>query len=237
VVTKRWAQFGDGYILGVTTDNQGIFFVEGGDDTQVATGGPALDDGKWHFSVGTYDPNDGPNGTMKLYVDGQLVGQGPTVSQTINYQGPQGLTKFCVGRGCDIGGTQRNPFFGFIDEVAVWDEVRQADDVLADFTNSLVLSAPPPLLGDANNDDQVTGGDLIAVQQNFGTVYPSDPTCDGLGLGDANDDCQVTGGDLISVQQNFGKTQNAAVVPEPLNALILLLPAVAMRRRRRPLWS
>jgi hypothetical protein len=94
---------------------------------------------------------------------------------------------------------------------------------------------PPPagsLLGDANNDDQVTGADLISVQQNFGTVYPSDPSCDGLGLGDANDDCQVTGADLISVQQNFGKVAPTSAVPEPaLAAGWMVLLAVGLSRR------
>ena len=49
-----------------------------------------------------------------------------------------------------------------------------------------------PLLGDANNDNQVTGADLVTAQQNFGNVDPDMPI-DGLFLGDANDDGQVTG--------------------------------------------
>ena len=81
------------------------------------------------------------------------------------------------------------------------------------------------LLGDANNDSQVTGGDLIAVQQNFAAVYPSDPSCDGQGQGDANDDCLVTGGDLIAVQQNFGHVLNPASgsIPEPGTLVVLVL--------------
>jgi len=93
---------------------------------------------------------------------------------------------------------------------------------------------PTVLIGDANNDDQVTGADLIAVQQNFGTVYPSDSGCDGQGPGDANDDCQVTGSDLIAVQQNFGTVASAAPVPEPATAALVglgLLAAIGRRRR------
>ena len=59
---------------------------------------------------------------------------------------------------------------------------------------------PVPLVGDANNDNQVTGLDLITVQQNFGAVGAAN----GLLYGDANDDGLVTGLDLIAVQQNFG---------------------------------
>lgn len=79
------------------------------------------------------------------------------------------------------------------------------------------------LAGDANNDNQVTGGDLIAVQQNFGTIYLvwGDSNCDGMGLGDANDDCQVTGADLIAVQQNFGQIVSNSAMPEPATAMLL----------------
>jgi len=80
---------------------------------------------------------------------------------------------------------------------------------------------PTTLLGDANNDDQVTGADLIAVQQNFGSVDPSSPS-DGLFIGDANDDGQVTGADLIAVQQNFGNVAAAAPVPEPAAATVFM---------------
>ena len=88
--------------------------------------------------------------------------------------------------------------------------------------------------GDTNNDQQVTGGDLIAVQQNFGTIYPSDPNCDGLGLGDANDDCQVTGADLIAVQQNYGNTLVPidAAVPEPASIFLLTLASLGTMARR-----
>ena len=94
---------------------------------------------------------------------------------------------------------------------------------------------PTPLLGDANNDDQVTGADLIAVQQNFGNVDPSSPS-DGLFTGDANDDGQVTGADLIAVQQNFGNVAAAAPVPEPATAALLAagLGLLAATGRRRP---
>ncbi len=95
------------------------------------------------------------------------------------------------------------------------------------------------LPGDANNDNQVTGSDLVVVQQNFGNVDPNDPI-NGLFLGDANDDGQVTGADLIVVQQNFGNTlgQVNAAVPEPASIGLLALVSVGVlaRRRRIATW-
>jgi hypothetical protein len=87
---------------------------------------------------------------------------------------------------------------------------------------------PEPLIGDANGDGQVTGADLIAVQQNFGNS--GDPGISG----DANNDGLVTGADLISVQQNFGKAA-AAPVPEPTTAasLLVLVGLIGRRRTRR----
>ena len=100
--------------------------------------------------------------------------------------------------------------------------------------NILVVSGVTAFPGDTNNDQQVTGGDLIAVQQNFGTIYPSDPNCGGLGLGDANDDCQVTGADLIAVQQNYGNTLVPidAPVPEPASIFLLTLASLGVMARR-----
>jgi len=87
------------------------------------------------------------------------------------------------------------------------------------------------LAGDANNDNQVTGADLIIVQQNFGKVDLDIPT-NGLFLGDANDDGQVTGADLITVQQNFDRSVDAEV-PEPASISLLVLVIMGMLVRWR----
>ena len=84
-------------------------------------------------------------------------------------------------------------------------------------------------LGDANNDNRVTGADLLAVQANFG----QSGVADGSLLGDANDDGQVTGSDLIAVQQHFGdaRAPESSSVPEP-KTLMLLAGCLGLRRAR-----
>ncbi len=101
-------------------------------------------------------------------------------------------------------------------------------------TNGMLEVLLAVLLGDANNDNQITGADLIIVQQNFGNVDPN-VTTNGLFLGDANDDGQVTGADLIIVQQNFGNTLGpvGAAVPEPASACLLTLAGLGVMARRR----
>ncbi len=107
------------------------------------------------------------------------------------------------------------------------DELRFSDTALLPGNGSGVgelawnvsLAAAPVLLGDANYDGQVTGLDLIAVQQNFATTGPI-----GQLTGDANYDGQVTGLDLITVQQNFGIIAGGfgpVSLPEPSVALVL----------------
>ena len=117
--------------------------------------------------------------------------------------------------------------FGKVDEYYIFTRAITPTEVETLFQ----LIGTTTLTGDANNDNQVTGADIIAVQQHFATIYPSDPDCDGLGLGDADDDCLVTGADLIAVQQNFARVL-AAPVPEPaMVALWSVLSLVTMGRR------
>lgn len=100
-------------------------------------------------------------------------------------------------------------------------------------TSGMLKVLTSVLFGDANNDFQVTGLDLIAVQQNFGSDY-TNGACSGLGLGDANDDCLVTGLDLISTQQHFGSMLEpvGVSIPEPLSGIVLLFCGVYLLCQR-----
>jgi len=91
------------------------------------------------------------------------------------------------------------------------------------------------LFGDADNNLAVSGSDLLAVTNNFGSTG----SADGLLLGDADDNGTVSGSDLLAVTNNFGATlpengaaslraeSSTAAVPEP-SAVLLALTAGAM---------
>jgi len=92
------------------------------------------------------------------------------------------------------------------------------------------------LFGDADNDLAVSGSDLLAVTNNFGSTGAAN----GLLLGDADDDGAVSGSDLLAVTNNFGMTlvqpgqllSGSANVPEPAAALLLLIGLVPFAARR-----
>ena len=128
-----------------------------------------------------------------------------------------------------------HPFFDFQGGVIGTPEISVIGGSLTgdlDPVTGQIMFTLASLLGDANNDNQVSGQDLISVQQNFGNDY-ANGVCDGQGLGDANDDCLVTGLDLISVQQNFGKALTASAPPVPEPATVSILFGLSMYHRRR----
>ena len=209
---------------------------------------PGLEEGDWHHFAFTTDLG---LDEAKLFVDG--------VEVTTNWASGDRFSQYAwsplldaplsIGRSSD--GSQGGSGIGFkIDDLRFSDEILVPGDgcggpgVMAwntSFSPGAVCgqvvdhgTGSGPLLGDANNDDLVTGADLISVQQNFGTVYPSDPSCDGMGLGDANSDCLVTGADLITVQQNFGNVAGGqdAALPEPATGGLLAASILMLRRRR-----
>ena len=146
------------------------------------------------------------------------------VGQPVPPMGQQQINGVIFGTTGDrtANGANRNRYALFVDDICF---------TVNESLDGCFASGPTPLLGDANNDSQVTGGDLIAVQQNFGSVDPNSPS-DGLFRGDANDDGQVTGADLIAVQQNFGNVATAAV-PEPASVCLMTLAGLGVWARRR----
>lgn len=87
------------------------------------------------------------------------------------------------------------------------------------------------LTGDANNDGVVDAADILAVEENLGSLG----TDDGTLLGDANDDGRVDGLDWLAVEQHFGDVLSipSPTVPEPATLTILAACLLACRERRR----
>ncbi len=195
-----------------------------------------------------WEPGVFANGAAPPWVEfafEYVVGASEYASLTIDYldgDGPHAVTQGSSGGPVPIGqpalaaadgvdgflfsDTSRLQTQYFIDDICF-------EIIPSDGTATGCDVGPAPLLGDANNDNQVTGADLIAVQQSFGSVDANSPT-DGLFLGDANDDGLVTGADLITVQQNFGNVAASPIaVPEPTAMLISCIGFLGLCRRRR----
>lgn len=94
--------------------------------------------------------------------------------------------------------------------------------------------AAAPLPGDFNGDGSVDGADLAAWKQHFGAASGAT-----LAQGDANGDGAVNGSDFLVWQRNVTAgattaTPNAAPVPEPATAWLLLAGGLALAAGRRP---
>ncbi|WP_313804162.1 LamG-like jellyroll fold domain-containing protein [Flavobacterium sp.] len=86
------------------------------------SGTTPLNDGNWHHVAATYDPTLATN-KVKLYVDGNLDGQGNlTVTVNTGTAIPFQIAKRVDGV---------NPFQGNMDEVRVWNVARSAADIMA----------------------------------------------------------------------------------------------------------
>jgi Concanavalin A-like lectin/glucanases superfamily len=137
IVSKRKQASGDGYALGIATNKKVYWFVQGGSETRTVLSDSTADDSKWHFAVGIYDPMLG----LRLYVDG--VEQSKTdgaLSAEIKYEN----ARFAIGTGRDASSGNYNPFVGLVDDVAIFDEVRSAEQIEADFKSGLKRKGSSP---------------------------------------------------------------------------------------------
>jgi fibronectin-binding autotransporter adhesin len=93
-----------------------------------------------------------------------------------------------------------------------------------------VLSVDVAILpGDTNGDKIVDAADFINLKKNFGTTSGA-----GVGQGDFNTSGTVNWADLSILMDKMGTTGGApATAPEPCSAMLLILGAAALLRRRR----
>jgi len=72
---------------------------------------------QWHFAVGTYDANAGPDPTVNLYIDGVAASTSATVSSNLN-----GLSNNIeLARVSNVASTTSHYYHGNLDEFAIWD--------------------------------------------------------------------------------------------------------------------
>jgi hypothetical protein len=85
--------------------------------------GAGIWDGKWHHVAGTFDGT-----TVRLYVDGEQVGNGTAASLNINYNLPDGNDLF-IGTYLWPGGSLG--FTGSIDELSTYNRALSASEIQA----------------------------------------------------------------------------------------------------------
>ena len=176
--------------------------------------------------------NDGGNDNhyLRVETEGSVSnrdGIGAIIEVTADSSDPDQMLLWVVDGGSSfLSHHQKTAHFGLADHSGTVDlvEIFWPSGIVQRFQDvpvDSVLQAVEPYIvaiaGDANNDEQVTGVDLITVQANFGTSGMKT----GLLLGDTNGDGLVTGVDLITVQENYGSVLEASPVPEPATMILL----------------
>jgi len=113
----------------------------GNDYTFIASTGPVLDDGRWHYVLGRYDNGSSPR--SELWIDGSLVGTAakPNTAPCTGTEPVKPIREIYMG----------NNFHGFFSEVAYWQ-------------SSLPVASIGPLAGNP------VGGSYTAAQSAGGGV-------------------------------------------------------------------
>ena len=145
-------------------DNQFVFELNAGGTKQGVTGAEILTPDTWYHVAGTYDGSE-----MKIYVNGELSG-------TLSKSGAIAVYPTDVHIGAGIYSDAQTEYInGIIDEVRILDRALSADEVKADYENSLgdTPNQAPNL--DAIGDKSVTTGSPLQF-----TISASDPDSDPL---------------------------------------------------------
>ncbi|MDI6450628.1 LamG-like jellyroll fold domain-containing protein [Anaerobaca lacustris] len=137
---SQWQTSGFDLVL---TQNVGLprleFFVS--DTTSLVDGTTVVIDNEWHFIAGTFG-----NKTLRVYVDGQLEGEGTSVNQVdIN---PNDWPIMIGGESSSNGGQQ---YLGQIDEVAMFDRELSAEEIASIFARGIRV---PEMASNPNPQDQ-----------------------------------------------------------------------------------
>jgi hypothetical protein len=153
-----------GYDLYLDGSGRPQFNVDDVNATVYAAVGPAaVDDGKWHYLVGTYDGSQ-----VCLYVDGALAGS-CAVAAPIHYAGDL----VAIGRD---GSANGGYFNGSIDDVAIYSRALTSTDVRAHFaaarqaTSTSLTRSGQTLVATVTGADGITPTGSLSLEEGGTTL-------------------------------------------------------------------
>ncbi len=94
------------------------FFIDGG--VSLAPSDPSINDGRWHHLAATWDKDAGSNGTVELYIDGQLADSGEHSQRDFAFSGA-----FSLGSRASGG----DAYTGAMDDVRIYDRALSGEEV------------------------------------------------------------------------------------------------------------
>jgi outer membrane protein assembly factor BamB len=179
----------DGFALSLETGKP-IFQVRSASQLFTVTGSKRIVGG-WHHVVGVL----GADRTLKLYVDGELVGEGPAAA-FVSKDPAQGLE---IGNdaGSTVGDNAATQFVGIIDEVRLYFSEANAATIAARYTDAAEMHPDPALVV---SFDDGTARDM-SLHRNNGTISGGRPAEGRFGQGLQ----------LSARRQNAAKTKSAGV--------------------------
>ncbi|RJF78254.1 hypothetical protein D3877_24415 [Azospirillum cavernae] len=116
-----------GYQLTLDASGKVVFDLGNGAATTTLTGATAVNDGKWHHVVGTFDNSAT---SMKLYVDNTQDATRSTASGALGAS----VSSLTIGN----DGAGAHPFVGSINDVQIWSGARTSSQVAADGSHRLL---------------------------------------------------------------------------------------------------
>jgi hypothetical protein len=180
---------------------------------------------------GTVPAPGGAGNPTKIYINGALDREGVVVAQQILDDG-----NWQIGRDRTFGG---RTFGGVIDDLVVWDQVLDSDQVETIYQGGLIgidaitaLSLGVGIPGDVNDDTVVNGDDFEIIRQNFWQPIAE------RNQGDLIDNDFIDFSDYgawrNAMQDAAAGAINSAQVPEPSSLSLLgTVTVLCVRRRHR----
>lgn len=174
----------------------------------------SLTNNQWHHAVGTFDRSLSA-ARVKIYVDGALCASQLGLDEDIIPGTP--------GEGILIGGVARNPFFGLIDDVRIYNRAlssSEIDTLYTSFARPIVPTQVTRLNMQFDSVENVYVGSDAAVNL---ILYYVPPTTVGAGDGQA-DICKENSAGRFPASIDCRKTSTTTAVERPVKGYQVVLP-------------